>query len=164
MTEERIAEGMDAEEQMKEPEADKGSDEQASEPDNATTAADTNPEPETPAEAHGTDSTQTDAQAPPDSEELTESEGAKPEKGLEFLLDIPLELTIEVGRTRLEIRELLNLGPGSVVELDKLAGEPLDVYVNNKLIARGEVVVVNEKYGLKLTEVVSQRERIENLR
>ncbi|HDH96612.1 MAG TPA: flagellar motor switch protein FliN [Proteobacteria bacterium] len=104
-----------------------------------------------------------DAQ-PAEVEELVESGDVKPTKDLDFLLDIPLELTIEVGRTKLEIRQLLNLGPGSVIELDKLAGEPLDVYVNNRMIARGEVVVINEKFGLKLTEVVSKRERIENLR
>jgi len=95
--------------------------------------------------------------------ELVEKRDPKHPRGLDFLLDIPLELSIEVGRTKLEIRQLLNLGPGSVIELDKLAGEPLDVYANNRMVARGEVVVINEKFGLKLTEVVSPRERIENL-
>lgn len=82
---------------------------------------------------------------------------------LDFILDIPLRLTVEVGRTNLEIGELLHLGPGSIVELDKLAGEPLDVFANNKLVARGEAVVINEKFGIRLTDVVSQHERIEKL-
>lgn len=97
-------------------------------------------------------------------EELVEGKVTEPIRSIEFLLDIPLELSVEIGRTKLEIRELLKLGPGSVVELDKLAGEPLDVYVNDRLVARGEVVVVNEKFGLRLTEVVSKKERLENLK
>ncbi|OHB24744.1 MAG: flagellar motor switch protein FliN [Desulfuromonadaceae bacterium GWC2_58_13] len=84
-------------------------------------------------------------------------------KNLEFLLDIPLQISVEVGRTRLLIKELLEMQEGSVVELDKLAGEPLDVYVNSRLIARGEAVLVNEKFGIRLTDVVSPAERIENL-
>lgn len=84
-------------------------------------------------------------------------------KNLEFLLDIPLQISVEVGRTRILIKELLEMQEGSVVELDKLAGEPLDVYVNSRLIARGEAVLVNEKFGIRLTDVVSPAERIENL-
>jgi len=97
-------------------------------------------------------------------EELVERKPVDPIRNLDFLLDIPMELTVEIGRAKLEIKELLTLGPGSVVELDKLAGEPLDVYVNDRLIARGEVVVVNEKFGLRLTEAVSKKERLENLK
>lgn len=97
-------------------------------------------------------------------EELVEGKVTEPIRSLEFLLDIPLELSVEIGRTKVEIKELLKLGPGSVVELDKLAGEPLDVYVNDRLVARGEVVIVNEKFGLRLTEVVSKKERLENLK
>jgi flagellar motor switch protein FliN/FliY len=84
-------------------------------------------------------------------------------KNLEFLLDIPLQISVEVGRTRILIKELLEMQEGTVVELDKLAGEPLDVYVNSRLIARGEAVLVNEKFGIRLTDVVSPAERIENL-
>jgi flagellar motor switch protein FliN/FliY len=84
-------------------------------------------------------------------------------KNLEFLLDIPLQISVEVGRTRILIKELLEMQEGSVIELDKLAGEPLDVYVNSRLIARGEAVLVNEKFGIRLTDVVSPAERIENL-
>jgi flagellar motor switch protein FliN/FliY len=80
-----------------------------------------------------------------------------------FILDIPLQLRMKVGRTKVDIGSLLTYGPGSVVELNKLAGEALDVYVNDKLIARGEAVVVNEKFGIRLTDVVSKTERIENL-
>lgn len=78
---------------------------------------------------------------------------------MEFLLDIPLNLTVELGRNRLLINELLQLGQGSVIELTKLAGEPMDIYVNQRLIARGEVVVVNQKFGVRLTEIVSPAER-----
>jgi flagellar motor switch protein FliN/FliY len=83
---------------------------------------------------------------------------------LEFVLDIPLVLSVEVGRTRMTIGELLTLGPGSIVELQKLAGEPLEVLVNNKLVARGEAVIVNEKFGVRLTDVISKSERIETLK
>ncbi|MBN1957323.1 MAG: flagellar motor switch protein FliN [Desulfuromonadales bacterium] len=84
-------------------------------------------------------------------------------RGLDLLLDIPLEVAVEVGRSRILVRDLLQLQEGSLIELDKLAGEPLDLYVNSRLIARGEAVVVNEKFGLRLTDVVSPSERIENL-
>jgi flagellar motor switch protein FliN/FliY len=85
-------------------------------------------------------------------------------RSLEFVLDIPLSLTVEVGRTRMTIGDLLTLGPGSIVELQKLAGEPLEVFVNNKLVARGEAVIVNEKFGVRLTDVISKAERIESLK
>ncbi|MBT6324509.1 MAG: flagellar motor switch protein FliN [Bdellovibrionales bacterium] len=85
-------------------------------------------------------------------------------QNLDFILDIPLKVTVELGRSSMVIKELLQLGQGSVLELDKLAGEPLEILVNGKLIARGEVVVVNEKFGVKLTDIVSPIERIETLR
>ena len=85
------------------------------------------------------------------------------DRGIDLLLDIPLEVSVEVGRSRILVRDLLQLQEGSLVELDKLAGEPLDLYVNSRLIARGEAVVVNEKFGLRLTDVVSPSERIEKL-
>lgn len=84
-------------------------------------------------------------------------------KNLELLLDIPLDVSIEVGRTKILVRDLLQMDEGYVVELGKGANEPLDVYVNSRLIARGEVVLVNDKLGLRLTDVVSPAERIENL-
>jgi len=83
---------------------------------------------------------------------------------MEFVLDIPLEVTIELGRTKMLINDMLKLGQGSVIELSKLAGESLEILANQKPIARGEVVVVNEKYGIRLTEVISAMERIEGLR
>ncbi len=82
---------------------------------------------------------------------------------LDFILDIPLDVSAELGRTRLLINELLQLGQGSVVELDKLAGEPLEVYVNGKLVARGEAVVINEKFGVRLTDIISPIERVKQL-
>ena len=83
---------------------------------------------------------------------------------LDSLLDIPLEVTVELGRTEILINELLSLGQGSVVELTKSAGQTLDLLANKKLIARGEVVVVKDKYSLRITEIVSPMERIENLK
>ena len=83
---------------------------------------------------------------------------------MDFLLDIPLEISVELGRTKMLINELLKLGQGSVVELSKLAGETLEILANQKLVARGEVVVVNEKYGVRLTEIISPIERIERLK
>ncbi len=83
---------------------------------------------------------------------------------MDFILDIPLTVSVELGRGRMMISELLKLGRGSVVELSKLAGEPLDVFVNNRLIAMGEVVVANEKFGIRLTDVISHAERINKLK
>ncbi len=82
---------------------------------------------------------------------------------LDFILDIPLDVSAELGRTRLLINELLQLGQGSVVELNKLAGEPLEIFVNGKLIARGEAVVINEKFGVRLTDIISPTERVKQL-
>ncbi len=93
-----------------------------------------------------------------------EQSGGPAPRDIDFLLDIPLEVTVELGRTRMLIQELLQLGQGSVVELEKLAGEPMEVLVNNKLIARGEVVVVNEKFGVRLTDIISPTERIKKLK
>jgi flagellar motor switch protein FliN len=84
-------------------------------------------------------------------------------KNLDFILDIPMQVTVQVGSTKMVIRELLQLGQGSVIELEKLAGEPMEVLVNNKLVARGEVVVVNEKFGIRLTDVISAAERVQQL-
>jgi len=83
---------------------------------------------------------------------------------LEVILDVPVTLSMEVGRTRIPIRNLLQLNQGSVVELERGAGEPLDVFVNGTLIAQGEVVVVNDRFGVRLTDVVSPAERIKRLR
>jgi flagellar motor switch protein FliN len=83
---------------------------------------------------------------------------------LEVILDVPVTLSMEVGRTRISIRNLLQLNQGSVVELDRAAGEPLDVFVNGTLVAHGEVVVVNDKFGIRLTDVISPAERIKKLK
>lgn len=82
---------------------------------------------------------------------------------LDLLLDIPLEITIELGRTKMLINDLLKLGQGSVIELPKAAGDTLDILANNRLVAKGDVVVVNKKYGIRLTEVISPVERVEKL-
>ena len=88
---------------------------------------------------------------------------SKLKRELDFILDIPLDVSAELGRTRLLINELLQLGQGSVVELNKLAGEPLEVFVNGKLVARGEAVVINEKFGVRLTDIISPIERVKQL-
>lgn len=94
---------------------------------------------------------------------LEKGQGQKSMKDLEFLLDIPLEISVELGRTKILVNELLQLGQGSVVELSKLAGEPLEILINQKLIARGEAVVVNEKFGVRITDIVSTTERVKQL-
>ena len=83
---------------------------------------------------------------------------------LDFILEIPLKVSAELGRSRMLVGDLLALGTGSIIELDKAAGEPVDIFVNNRLIARGEVVVANEKFGIRLTDVVSHSERVNNLK
>jgi flagellar motor switch protein FliN/FliY len=99
-------------------------------------------------------------------DELKESKGMTEEQGskLDTILDIPVTISMEVGRTNISIRNLLQLNQGSVVELDRVAGEPLDVLVNGTLIAHGEVVVINDKFGIRLTDVISQVERIKKLK
>ncbi len=93
-----------------------------------------------------------------------EEKEEEPERtDINFILDIPLELSVELGKAKMLINDLLQLGQGSIVELNKLAGEPLEVYINRKLVARGEVVVVNEKFGVRLTDIVSPMERVKSL-
>lgn len=82
---------------------------------------------------------------------------------LEFILDLPIEVSVELGRSKILISELLQLGQGSIIELNKLAGEPLEILVNQKLVARGEAVVVNEKFGVRLTDIISPVERVKQL-
>lgn len=98
---------------------------------------------------------------------LTDFSGEKKDpshaNNLDFILDIPVQLTVELGRTKIAIKSLLQLAQGSVVELDGLAGEPMDVLVNNCLIAQGEVVVVNDKFGIRLTDIITPSERIKKL-
>jgi flagellar motor switch protein FliN/FliY len=96
--------------------------------------------------------------------ELKNVEHSGKSMDLDFILDIPLTMTVELGRSRLLISEMLQLGQGSVIELSKLAGEPMEIFVNQKLIARGEVVVVNEKFGVRLTDIVSPAERVSRLK
>jgi len=86
------------------------------------------------------------------------------EENIEMILDIPVTVSVEIGRSKINIRNLLKLNQGSVVELDRLAGEPMDVIVNGTLIAHGEVVVVNEKFGVRLTDVISAEERVKKLK
>ncbi|TSK04589.1 MAG: flagellar motor switch protein FliN [Geobacter sp.] len=94
---------------------------------------------------------------------LDEQKEAPQVKNLDFIMDIPLQLTVELGRTKLLVRDVLQLNQGSVVELTKLAGEPLDLFVNSKLVARGEAVVVNDKFGIRLLDIVSPNERVDKV-
>ena len=96
-------------------------------------------------------------------EESIEETIVQGERELDFILDIPLELSVELGKTKMLVNDLLQLGQGSIIELNKLAGEPLEVYINRKLIARGEVVVVNEKFGVRLTDVITPIDRVKSL-
>jgi len=89
--------------------------------------------------------------------------GDRNSRSLEFLYDVPLQVSVEVGRSRILLRDLLKMGEGYVIELDKIAGDPLDLYVNSRLIARGEAVMVGEKFGIRLTDVVSTSDRLEKL-
>ncbi len=99
-----------------------------------------------------------------DGEDMGEATASTGEtKSLDLILDIPLTVTVELGRSKMLINDLLQLGQGSVIELTKLVGEPLEVLVNQKLVARGEVVVVNEKFGVRLTDIVSPMERVQSL-
>ncbi len=84
-------------------------------------------------------------------------------RGLEFLYDVPLQISVEVGRSKILLKDLLKMGEGYIIELDKLAGDPLDLYVNERLIARGEAVMVGDKFGIRLTDVVSPVDRVEKL-
>ena len=120
------------------------------------------PEPAGPSSAHTLD--------PEETAELLRGEPDRSDTGadslvrdLEFLYDVPLQISVEVGRSRIRLRDLLSMGEGYVIELDKLAGEPLDLYFNSKLIARGEAVMVGDKFGIRLTDVISTSDRIEKL-
>lgn len=84
-------------------------------------------------------------------------------RSLDFLYDVPLQISVEVGRSKILLKDLLRMGEGYVIELDKMAGEPLDLYVNSRLIAHGEAVMVGEKFGIRLTKIVSKNDRIEKL-
>jgi len=106
----------------------------------------------------------TQAEARPVFERLAPSDDvAGPAHDIDLILDIPVQLTVELGRTKIPIRHILQLAQGSVVELDGLAGEPMDVLVNGCLIAQGEVVVVNDKFGIRLTDIVTPSERLRKL-
>lgn len=85
------------------------------------------------------------------------------EQNLNLLMDIPLQVTVELGRTRKVIKDILELSSGSIIQLDKLAGEPVDILVNNKLIAKGEVVVIDENFGVRVTDIISQWDRVQKL-
>ena len=110
-----------------------------------------------------------EAEAMPDPAQTKKTESfsglsASKDRNLQLILDIPLRVTVELGRTKMPVSDLLNLTQGSVIELNKLAGEPMEVLVNDKLIARGEAVVVNEKFGVRLTDIISPAERVEQLK
>jgi len=96
-------------------------------------------------------------------DELSPDQKSKIYPELEFILDIPLEISAEIGRTKMLIRDLLKLNQGSIIELEKFAGEPVEIYVNGRLMAKGEVVVVNDKFGVRITEIISAQERVKKL-
>jgi flagellar motor switch protein FliN/FliY len=104
-----------------------------------------------------------DAAEAESSEALSDKEDIQG-RNLSLIMDIPLRVSVELGRAKMVVSDLLNLGQGSVIELSKLAGEPMEVLVNDKLVARGEAVVVNEKFGVRLTDIISPKERVEQLK
>ena len=125
-------------------------------------AEDTNQE-EEPVEDEGAGETAVEEQEGDTKQEEGGKADEVKEANLDLILDIPLSVTVELGRSKMLINDLLQLGQGSVVELTKLVGDPLEVLVNDKLVARGEVVVVNEKFGVRLTDIVTPMERVKSL-
>ncbi len=104
------------------------------------------------------------AKPPLTSENVGTSVAVEGRSNIDFLLDVPLGVSVELGRTKIVVRDMLQLGPGSVLELDKMIGEPLDLLVNDKLIARGEVVVFDENFGIRITDIIKPEDRIRSLR
>ena len=96
-------------------------------------------------------------------QELDSADGSHASQNLDFLLDIPLKVTVELGRAEMIIDKMLQLTQGSVIELEKAAGETVDIYVNQKLLGKGEVIVVNDRFGVRITEIISQADRIKNM-
>lgn len=92
-----------------------------------------------------------------------EGSGQGEQYDIDLILDIPLDVSVELGRVKMLVNDLLQLGQGSIIELDKAVGEPLEIYINNKLTARGEVVVVDEKFGIRVTDIISPHERVKSL-
>ena len=118
--------------------------------------------------ADHSDATEDEELSPAEFQNLVETDSVNDESKseelkLDVILDVPVSISMEIGRTLINIRNLLQLNQGSVVELDRLAGEPMDVLINGTLIAHGEVVVVNDKFGIRLTDVISPAERVKNL-
>jgi len=97
-------------------------------------------------------------------EKGSRDESLQMERNIDFLLDIPVSVTVELGRTKLLLKDLIKLGEGAILELDKLEGEPVDILVNNKLIAKGEVVIINERFGVKIIDIISTQERVKQLK
>lgn len=97
-------------------------------------------------------------------EKGSRDESLQMERNIDFLLDIPVSVTVELGRTKLFLKDLIKLGEGAILELDKLEGEPVDILVNNKLIAKGEVVIINERFGVKIIDIISTQERVKQLK
>jgi flagellar motor switch protein FliN/FliY len=95
--------------------------------------------------------------------ELSPARGVEAPQELDFILDLPLEVSVEIGRTKMLIKDLLKLTQGSIIELERIAGEPVDIYVNGKLMAKGEVVVVNDRFGVRVTEIISAQDRVKKL-
>ncbi len=114
-------------------------------------------------EKHPEEMTDETLVSPKPLDQLEPTPSGEPLGKLDFILDVPLKVTVNLGSAKMQIKELLQLAQGSVVELEKMAGEPMDVLIGDKLVARGEVVVVNEKFGVRLTDIVSTTDRIENL-
>ena len=95
---------------------------------------------------------------------MTEQQSSEKAKNIDFILDVSMQISVELGRTTMQVKDVLGLGLGSVVELNKLAGEPVDILINGKLIAHGEVVVVDDNFGVKIVDIISTEQRVQNLK
>lgn len=113
--------------------------------------------------ASGDTADSSDSSQDPFQEINTKSTAGASTANLDFLLDLPLSVTVELGRTELIIDKMLQLGQGSVIELEKASGEPVEIFVNHKLLGKGEVIVINDRFGVRITEIISQADRIKNI-
>jgi len=131
-------------------------------PDNKTESESTEDWDPAAAEDTGSD-TDSDSSHDPFQEISTQGDAGSGGANLDFLLDLPLNVTVELGKTEMIIDKMLQLGQGSVIELEKASGEPVEIYVNHKLLGKGEVIVVNDRFGVRITEIISQADRIKNM-
>ena len=126
-------------------------------------SAETTSEQESNAQEDGVEKSKAEKVQAKNFQSIQDSSGDKTPLNVNFILDIPLDVNVEVGKAQMVVNDLLQLGEGSVIELEKMVGEPFDIFANEKQIAKGEIVVINERFGVRVTEILSPKERVENL-